>query len=161
MEDNFENKPENQQPEKGNHTASDQGGAQQYTYADPGQGYGGGMYQQQYQQQCQDNYNYNVGNNTGYGREYYDGMDSSPLSMGEWVLTLLIMSIPCVNIIMCCIWAFGKTGNINRRNFCRAQLIFIAIGIVLSMIMVAVILATGMNILSEIGGRGSGYYYYY
>ena len=128
---------------------SQQNASQQYTYSGSAPDYGNGTYQQQYQ----DNYSYNVGNNAGYNGGYPDGMDTTPLSMGEWVLTLLIMAIPCVNIVMCCVWAFGKTGNLNRRNFCRAQLIFMAIGIVLSVIMVIFTLVTGLSMANS-------YYYY-
>lgn len=123
------------------------------------QGYGNTNYQQSqsygntnYQQQYQDNYNYNVGNNTGYNQNYSDGEDTSPMSMGDWVITLILMAIPCLNIVFCCVWAFSKTGNVNRRNFCRAELIFIGISIILSIILVVVIMAAGF---------GTNRYYYY
>ncbi len=67
--------------------------------------------------------------------------DNAPISLGEWILILLLMSIPCVNIILCIVWGFGKQGNITKRNFCRAQLIFVAIGAALSLIMVFVMMA--------------------
>lgn len=117
-------------------------------YQQSGQAYGNTNYQQQYQ----DNYNYNVGNNTGYNQDYQNDADTAPMSMGEWVLTLLLMAIPCVNIVLCCVWAFGKNGNVNRRNFCRAELIFIGIGTVLGIIMSIVIMTAAI---------GSGGYYYY
>ncbi|MEZ3434438.1 MAG: hypothetical protein K1W34_07420 [Lachnospiraceae bacterium] len=79
-------------------------------------------------------------------------MDTSPMSMGDWVITLILMAIPCLNIIFCCVWAFSKTGNVNRKNFCRAELIFIGISIALSIIMVIVIMAAGI---------GANRYYYY
>lgn len=131
MENNFDNIPNEQSEQTAqqeqNTNASDSGSeSRQYTDPDAGMnsGYtqsyygGGGGYQQtgqsqnygntSYQQQYQDNYNYNVGSNTGYNQGYEDGMDNSPLSMGEWILTLLLMSIPCVNIIMCCVWGIWK-----------------------------------------------------
>lgn len=124
------------------------------------QSYGNTNYQKQYQscgnmnyqKQYQDNYNYNVGSNTGYSQNYTDGMDTAPMSMGEWVITLLIMGIPCLNIIFCCVWAFGKTGNVNRRNFCRAELIFIGIALALSII---------FGIIMAVAGFGANRYYYY
>lgn len=130
------------------------------SYQQPNQDYGNTNYQQQYQsfgntnyqQQYQDNYNYNVGNNTGYNQNYNNDADTAPMSMGDWVITLLLMGIPCLNIIFCCVWAFGKTGNVNRRNFCRAELIFIGIGIVLSIIFTVIMAAVGFG--------GSRYYYY-
>jgi len=53
--------------------------------------------------------------------------DHSPLSTLEWFLTLLILSIPVVNVIMLVLWALPD-GNVNRRNLCRAVLWWILIG---------------------------------
>ena len=46
---------------------------------------------------------------------------SRPLSVGEWMLTIIVLGIPVVNVIMYLVWAFGD-GNVNRRNFCRASI---------------------------------------
>lgn len=52
-------------------------------------------------------------------------------SVGEWVVTLLILCIPIVNLIMLIIWACNNgNGNPNRANFSKAYFIMIAIGIV-------------------------------
>ena len=57
-------------------------------------------------------------NASNYGGGYNNsGLDMTPMTMGEWIVTLIIMAIPCVNIIMCFVWGFGSTGNLNRRNF--------------------------------------------
>lgn len=64
----------------------------------------------------------------------------APLSMGEWIITLILMAIPCVNIVMMFVWGFGQ-GNISRRNYCRAMLIMTAIGIVLGVILYGTIAA--------------------
>lgn len=58
--------------------------------------------------------------------------------MGEWLITLIVLAIPCVNVIMYFVWAFGN-GNENRKNFCRAGLIVMAVGIVLTLILYAVV----------------------
>ena len=60
------------------------------------------------------------------------------MTMGEWLITLIVLAIPCVNVIMYCVWAFGN-GNENRKNFCRAGLIVMAVGIVLTLILYAVV----------------------
>ena len=60
----------------------------------------------------------------GYGG---NPQDTAVMSTKEWLLTLLVMLIPCVNIIMLFIWAFSGSGNLNRRNYSRAYLIFYAI----------------------------------
>lgn len=54
-------------------------------------------------------------------------MDTTPMSMGDWVLTILALFIPCAGVIIYLIWAFGKKGNVNRRNYCRAYLAIYAV----------------------------------
>ena len=66
-----------------------------------------------------DNFDYNPGNQMNQQRV----MDTSPLSMGDWIMTILASFIPCAGIILYFFWAFNKNGNVNRRNYCRAQLI--------------------------------------
>lgn len=55
------------------------------------------------------------------------------LSVGEWLLTLLLMSIPVVNIIMLIVWAVSES-DARRRNFSRAYLIWYAISLVVGII---------------------------
>ena len=68
----------------------------------------------------------------------YDNYQGDPnqevMSVGSWLITLLILAIPCVNIVIYFIWAFGN-GNENRKNFCRAGLIFMLIAVVLSVLL--------------------------
>ena len=60
------------------------------------------------------------------------------MTVGEWALTILITCIPCVNIIMLLVWAFGSGTSKTKSNWAKAQLIFVAIGVVLSIIISAV-----------------------
>jgi hypothetical protein len=55
--------------------------------------------------------------------------DTSPMSVKDWFVTLLILTIPLVNLVMYLAWAFGRYGNLNRRNFCRAGLLMFAMAI--------------------------------
>ncbi|MCK5391719.1 MAG: hypothetical protein KAJ31_04785 [Deltaproteobacteria bacterium] len=54
-----------------------------------------------------------------------------PLTVGDWIITLIILSIPLVGLIFLLYWALSSTSNVNRKNFCIAYiviaLIFIAI----------------------------------
>jgi len=60
-----------------------------------------------------------------------ENYDTTPMTMKDWVLTILAGWIPCCgNIILYCIWAFGKSGNLNRRNYCRVMLIIWGIAVV-------------------------------
>lgn len=53
--------------------------------------------------------------------------DNKPMSVGDWFFTILILAIPFVNIIMYIVWAMGGTSNVNRRNFCRASILWFSI----------------------------------
>ncbi|WKY46497.1 zinc ribbon domain-containing protein [Eubacteriaceae bacterium ES3] len=59
---------------------------------------------------------------------------SPVLSLGEWMLTLLLLIIPIVNLVMLIIWSADSGTNPSKRHFAQAQLIFMGIGIVLSII---------------------------
>lgn len=50
-----------------------------------------------------------------------------PVKIGEWVLSIFILMIPCVNIIMMFVWAFSRTEKKSKSNFFKAYLIFFAI----------------------------------
>lgn len=112
----------------------------QYTPADysqdTGQRYGQSNAQQGYGQDTSQSYNNQGYSSQNYGSDYGAPRmtpEEAPMTMTEWLVTLIVAAIPCINIIMLFVWAFGSTGNVNRRNFCRAQLIIMAAGIVLAM----------------------------
>jgi hypothetical protein len=52
----------------------------------------------------------------------------------DWVVTMLILAIPLVNLIMLFVWAFGSGANPNKANFAKAVLLWILIGIVISVL---------------------------
>ncbi|MEG0507751.1 MAG: zinc ribbon domain-containing protein [Eubacterium sp.] len=54
------------------------------------------------------------------------------LSLGDWLVTLLLVCIPVVNLVMLIYWSAGNDIDPNKKNYARAQLIIMAIGIVLS-----------------------------
>lgn len=73
------------------------------------------------------------------------------MSMGEWILTIVLTTvIPCVNIIMLFVWGFGS-GNENRKNYCRAMLIIMAVSIALVIIFYTAIAALAIGIISAAG----------
>lgn len=55
-------------------------------------------------------------------------------SVGEWVITFIIMAIPLVNLIMLCVWAFGSNTAPAKANFAKAALIMMVVGIVLTIL---------------------------
>ncbi len=54
-----------------------------------------------------------------------------PVSMGDWMITMLLMAIPIVNLIMVFVWAFGGGAPLSKANWAKAMLVWILIGIVL------------------------------
>ena len=64
------------------------------------------------------------------------------MMVGDWLITFLITVIPIVNIIMVIIWAFGSNGNIHRKEWAKAILIWFAI--ILSLYLVIFVIAFGL-----------------
>jgi len=62
------------------------------------------------------------------------GYDTSPMSVGDWVITMILLAIPVVGIVMLIYWIVSSTGNINRRNYCLASLVIVAIAIVIGIV---------------------------
>jgi hypothetical protein len=54
------------------------------------------------------------------------------LSVWDYLLMLIILAIPVVNIIVCIFCIIGKSGNPNRRNFAKAWMILAVAGTLLS-----------------------------
>ncbi|HQQ68539.1 MAG TPA: hypothetical protein PLX77_06900 [Candidatus Cloacimonadota bacterium] len=72
------------------------------------------------------------------------------MTVGNWVVTMLLMMIPIVNIILMIVWAASSSENPNRKNWAISSLIFMAIGIVLWLILASTLVGlmssfTGMS----------------
>ena len=102
------------------------------------------------------NSNYNGGqnyNNGPYNQPYnynnpQEPYKEEPMTMGQWMITFLVMMIPCVNIVMAFVWAFGA-GNVSRKNYFKAYLVFMAIvyAIVFVLAIVFVVGSVSINTL--------------
>jgi ABC-type multidrug transport system permease subunit len=68
---------------------------------------------------------------------YYNTNLEEPISIGSWLVTMLIMLIPCVNIVMVFVWAFGSESK-TKGNFFKAYLIMAAIVIVINIVILVV-----------------------
>lgn len=74
-----------------------------------------------------------------------------PYSIGKFLGCMLLSLIPCVNIIMLFVWAFAD-GNTSRKNWAKAQLIFVAIIVVLYILAIAIFgaaLAASLSSISD------------
>ncbi|HCX60005.1 MAG: hypothetical protein WCY87_00035 [Candidatus Cloacimonadales bacterium] len=81
----------------------------------------------------------------------YSQNQAPVLSIGQWIITLLIMVIPIVNIIMLIVWAVGSTENPNRKNWAIAQLIFMAIGVVIWILLFSTFMGMMSGMMGSIG----------
>ena len=70
-----------------------------------------------------------------------------PMTMGQWLLTLLVLAIPVVNIVLLIVWATGHDVNRSKKTYCQATLIVSAIILVLYFLVLAPIM---MNIMNSI-----------
>lgn len=58
-------------------------------------------------------------------------MEQEHMTLGQWILTIIITCIPCVNLIMLIVWAVSGNTNPSKKTWAQAQLI---ITIVISII---------------------------
>lgn len=119
-------------------------------------------YGQNYQQAYNQNQDYNQGYNQNYNQNYQQpynqpyqqyqpyGDLEEPVTVGDWMLTMLLLMIPCVNIIMICVWAFGGGAKKSKSNYFKAVLIWVAISILLSTLTTVIFGATIVSIFESI-----------
>ena len=59
-----------------------------------------------------------------------DNRSAPVISLGEWIITFIVLAIPLVNIVMLFVWAFSSSTNPSKQNFCKANLIIYLVAIV-------------------------------
>ncbi len=57
----------------------------------------------------------------------FDNSNQKPMSVKDWLITLVIMMIPLVGFIMLFVYAFSDNENVNKKNWAKAQLIVMAV----------------------------------
>ncbi|MFC3771204.1 hypothetical protein [Paenibacillus sp. GCM10012303] len=74
------------------------------------------------------------------------GNQTAPVvSFKDWMITILLMAIPIVNIVMLFVWAFGGNTNPSKANYAKAALIWVVIGIVLNVIIFVFFLSSMLS----------------
>lgn len=125
----------NQQSQQGSYYQQNQQNQQQNTYY------------QQVQPDDRVNYSNNQG---GYQQELEE-----PISMGDWLVTLLLVTfVPCVNIVLMFVWAFSKKEKKSKSNYFKAQLIMSGIMIVFYIILFSAFWVYIAAIFSNMGYYG-------
>lgn len=83
------------------------------------------------------------------------GFDSIPMpqdreTLGSWIVVMLLTFIPLVNIIYLLVLAFGASTSVAKRNFARASLIWMAVGLVLSIVLGILLAVAGLSVFAEL-----------
>ncbi len=60
-----------------------------------------------------------------------ENQNSQIVTLGDWIVTYLIMSIPLVGFIMLFVWAFGSNTPASKANWAKAALILMLISIII------------------------------
>ena len=66
---------------------------------------------------------------------------SQPMTVGDWIITLILVSIPFVNLIALIYWALSSSTNINKKNYAIATFIImlVIIGLVVVLLFLGVL----------------------
>jgi membrane protein YdbS with pleckstrin-like domain len=53
--------------------------------------------------------------------------ENKSVSVGEWIITIIILAIPLVNIVMLIVWAANESTHPSKKNYAKAALIVIGV----------------------------------
>ena len=57
-----------------------------------------------------------------------------PVSIGQWIITFIILGIPLLNVIMLIIWALGESTHPSKKSYAQAILVVFGIIVVLGIV---------------------------
>ncbi|WP_458119563.1 hypothetical protein [Paenibacillus sp. Z6-24] len=83
------------------------------------------------------------------------GYNTGVVSFKDWMITILLMAIPIVNIVMLFVWGFSGSTNPSKANYAKATLVWIGIFIVLYVLLIVIFGAAFMSAINS--STGSGY----
>lgn len=75
------------------------------------------------------------------------------VSVGDWMVTLLIVSIPVVGLVMLFVWGFGSSTNLSKQNWAKAELIWMLIAIVIWTLLMIFYGALFIGLIGSLGSR--------
>lgn len=68
--------------------------------------------------------------------------NTTDISVGQWLITFLILAIPIVGFVMLFVYAFGSNTQKTKQNWAKASLIMLAVITVLYFFLFASLLAS-------------------
>jgi len=68
-----------------------------------------------------------------YYRQAIENMNH-PLTVGEWLLNIILASIPLVGFILLLVWAFDSNTNIHKSTWAKAMLVAFVAGLIIMIV---------------------------
>ncbi len=62
-----------------------------------------------------------------------------PVTLGDWIISVLVSKIPLIGFIMLIVWAVDKNTETNKANWAKAELIVSLIGYGFVILLIAII----------------------
>jgi hypothetical protein len=79
-------------------------------------------------------------------------LEREVVSVGSWIVTFILLTIPFVGLIFMFYWAFSSSTHPSKKNYAKANLIIVAVFLVLWLLMSL----AGLNIFAALLNSGSG-----
>ncbi len=57
-----------------------------------------------------------------------------PMTLGDWIITKLVLMIPMVGLVMLFVWAFGDGTHPSKKTFCQSVLVLALCGFGLALV---------------------------
>lgn len=81
------------------------------------------------------------------------------VSLGDWIVTMILSGIPIVGLIMILVWAFGEGAKPSKKNYARAVIIMAIIGIIIGILLSILFSAIFASLYSSMADSMSSYSY--
>ena len=72
----------------------------------------------------------------------------TPMSIGDWIITSIILAIPIVGFVMLFVWGFGSNTQPSKANWAKASLIMIGISFLFVVLFFGIISGVIINLFS-------------
>jgi hypothetical protein len=63
-----------------------------------------------------------------------NGSEYKPVTIGDWILTFILLAIPLVNLIMLIVWAVSSSTHPSKKTFAQAYFVLVAIFVCLGIL---------------------------
>ena len=72
----------------------------------------------------------------------------TPMSIGDWIITSIILAIPIVGFVMLFVWGFGGNTQPSKANWAKASLIMLGISFLFIILFFGLISGFIINLLT-------------